>query len=208
MLSANQIYLFIISAVVMAFAPGPDILTVLARGISQGRREAFAAATGFALGCINHTLILVLGVAALLKASPTALTIIKWGGAFYLIYIGIQMIRSRKSILMPEEKKAVTLKTIFMQSVLANLLNPKVILFFLSFLPQFVRPEQGSTTWQLLQLGVLFMLATWAVFCGVAFFADGIGQKLQKSAAIFPRMQIIAGIFLIALGLGMGISKL
>ena len=117
MFTLTQISLFSLTFALVALTPGPDILTVVARGISQGRKPALVAAAGFALGCINHTLILVLGVAALLKASPAAFSVIKYLGAAYLAYIGIQMIRNRKHALTPRSDRETSLKKVFLQSV-------------------------------------------------------------------------------------------
>ena len=208
MLSASQMYIFIASAMLLAITPGPDVLTVLARGIAQGRKEALVTAVGLALGCINHTLILVLGVAALLKASPAAFSIIKYLGGAYLAYIGIQMIRHRENALQPATSKVKSLHKIFMQSILANLLNPKVALFFLAFLPQFVQPGPMPESLQLLILGSVFMLASLIVFLLVAFFAGSLGNKLQNHPKVFSRLQGGAGIFLVSLALHLATQKL
>lgn len=205
---STQLYLFIITSVLVALTPGPDILTVIARGISQGHKPAIVAATGFALGCLNHTMILVLGVAALLKASPMAFSIIKHLGAAYLAYIGIQMIRHRKHTLAPHPSPKISLKKVFMQSILANLLNPKVALFFLAFLPQFITPGFGHESLQLLFLGVTFMLVTLVVFILVAIFAGAAGNRLKEHPRVLARMQALTGIFLIGLGVRLALQKL
>ena len=208
MLSTTQMYVFITSAMLLAITPGPDILTVLARGIAQGRKAASVTALGLALGCINHTLILVLGVAALLKASPAAFSVIKYLGGAYLAYIGIQMIRHRGNVLTPSAGNAKSLHKIFIQSILANLLNPKVALFFLAFLPQFVQPGPMAESLQLLVLGTVFMVVSLIIFLLVAFFAGGLGNKLQNHPKVFSRLQGGVGIFLITLGLHLAIQKL
>lgn len=200
--------LFIATSVLLALTPGPDILTVIARGLSEGRKAALTAAAGFGLGCLNHTLILVLGIAALLKASPTSLSIIKHVGALYLAYIGVQMIRHRKHALTLKDTPQGGLKKIFFQSVLANLLNPKVILFFLAFLPQFTNPAVGSESLQLLCLGFIFMLVTSLVFILVAFFAGSVGNRLREHPKFFAALQGLTGIFLIGLGVRLALQKI
>lgn len=207
-MTSTQIYLFIASAILLAITPGPDVLTVLARGIAQGHKAAAVSALGFALGCLNHTLVLVLGVSALLKASPAAFNFIKYFGAAYLAYIGIQMIRQRSTALAPAAGKNKSLPKIFVQSVLANLLNPKVALFFLAFLPQFVQPGTMPQSLQLLVLGIIFMVVTALVFLLVAFFAGSLGNKLQQHPKLFSGLHSGAGIFLIVLGLHLAIQKL
>ncbi len=208
MLNQAQLPLFVFAATLLALTPGPDILTVIARGISQGRKAAIIAALGFALGCFNHTLILVLGIAALVKASPLAFSIIKYLGAIYLAYIGIQMIRQRKHTLTLKANLETNLKKIFLQSILANLLNPKVILFFLAFLPQFVSPPLGHESMQLLFLGIIFMLICLAVFMLVAFMAGTVGERLREHPRIFAALQGLTGVFLIGLGARLALQEL
>lgn len=151
MFDSAQLCLFRVSSILPALTPGPDILTVIARGgVSQGRKPALVSVAGFTLSCINHTLILVIGIAVLLKALPTAFNIIKYIGAAYLAYIGIQIIRHPKHVRTLHSKKEAGLKKTFRQSILANLLNPKVALFFLAFLPKSVNPTYGHENLQLL----------------------------------------------------------
>ena len=208
MFTQAQLSLFIITSVLLAFTPGPDILTVIARGISQGRKPALVAAAGFALGCLNHTLILVLGVAALIKASPAAFSVIKYLGGAYLAYIGVQMIRHRKHALTPRANLEGSLRKIFWQSVLANLLNPKVALFFLAFLPQFVNPGFGHESLQILCLGIIFMLVTSIVFVGVGVSAGTVGNRLRQHPKVFAALQGLTGLFLIGLGIRLALQKL
>ncbi|MBQ4132621.1 MAG: LysE family translocator [Desulfovibrionaceae bacterium] len=208
MFSQAQLSLFMLSAVLLALTPGPDILTVVARGISQGRRAAVTAALGFSLGCLNHTLILVLGVSALIKASPLAFSIIKYLGALYLAYIGIQMIRFRKLALAPKTNSEAQTGRIFWQSVLANLLNPKVALFFLAFLPQFVVPAHGNESLQLFLLGLIFMLLTLLVFIIVALSAGAVGERMRSHPKVFASLQGLTGLLLIGLGIRLALEKI
>lgn len=208
MFNQAQLSLFVIAAALVAFTPGPDILTVIARGISQGRKAAIVAALGFSVGCLNHTLILVLGIAALIKASPLAFSVIKYLGAAYLAYIGIQMILHRNRALTPRANLENNLRKIFLQSVLANLLNPKVILFFLAFLPQFVKADYGHESLQLLFLGIIFMLISLAVFMLAALMAGTAGERLREHPSIFAALQGLTGIFLVGLGIRLALQKL
>lgn len=208
MFDSAQLYLFIITSLLLALTPGPDNLTVVARGISQGRKPALVAAAGFILGCINHTLLLMLGVAVLLKTSPLAFNIIKYLGAAYLAYVGIQMIRHRKHALTPCVNPEVSLKKIFWQSMLANLLNPKVALFFLAFLPQFVNPAYGNENLQLLCLGFIFMLVTAVVFVSAGVFAGSIGNRLKEYPRVFAGLQGLTGFFLVGLAMRLALQKL
>lgn len=196
-----EIGLFIVASALLAIAPGPDVVYVLTRGIAQGRKAGFAAALGFATGCIFHTLLAALGVAALIRSSPVAFDLVRYAGAAYLVWIGIQALRHASSFSLAEGGESKALWTIFRQSVIGNALNPKVTLFFLSFLPQFVNTEAGNVGLQMALLGVIFMGVTIGVFGAVAFFAGGIGAWVRRKPAIGQRLNVFAGLTFIALGI-------
>ena len=122
---------------------------MLTRGIAQGRKAGLAAAAGFSAGCIFHTLLAALGVAALIRSSPLAFDLVRYAGAAYLIWIGIQALRHAAAFSFEAAGDQRALWTIFRQSVIGNALNPKVTLFFLSFLPQFVKSEAGHVGGQI-----------------------------------------------------------
>src|SRR4051794_23187656 len=170
-----DIALFLAASALLAIAPGPDVVYVLTRGIAQGVKAGVAAAVGFATGCIFHTMLAALGVAALIRSSDFASNAVRYAGAAYLVYIGIQAIRHRASFSMQAAGDVKGLATIYRQSVIGNILNPKVTLFFLAFLPQFVDTGAGHVGWQMALLGVLFMLVTVVVFSAVAVFSGMIG---------------------------------
>ena len=193
--------LFIAASALLALAPGPDIVAVLARGISQGRRAGFAAALGFAAGCLFHTALAALGVAALIRSSPVAFDVVRYAGAAYLLWIGIQAIRHREAFAMQAAGGGAGLATIFRQSVIGNALNPKVTLFFLSFLPQFVDEKAGAVGLQMAILGAVFMAVTIVVFGAVALFSVWIGERLRASPAIASRLNLFAGLAFIFLGI-------
>jgi len=203
-----DIALFLVASALLAVAPGPDIVYVLTRGIAQGRKAGFAAALGFATGCIFHTLLAALGVAALIRSSPLAFDLVRYTGAAYLIWIGIQALRHASSFALTEGGESKAYWTIFKQSVLGNALNPKVTLFFLSFLPQFVNTEAGNVGAQMLLLGVVFMAVTVVVFGAVAFFSGWIGDWLRRKPAIASRLNVFAGITFIALGIRVALPDL
>ena len=196
-----DIALFIAAATLLALAPGPDIVYVLARGIAQGRQAGIAAALGFATGCIFHTVLAAVGVAALIRATPWAFDAVRYAGAAYLVWIGIQAIRHRASFAMASEGQARALATIYRQSVLGNVLNPKVTLFFLAFLPQFIDSAAGHVGWQMALLGAIFMAITVVVFGAVAIFAGYIGAWMRAKPAIGRRLNLFAGLTFIGLGI-------
>ena len=196
-----DIALFIVASTLLALAPGPDVIYVLTRGIAQGRKAGLAAALGFATGCIFHTLLAAVGIAALIRSSPVAFDVVRYAGAAYLVWIGIQALRHRGAFTVEGAAESKALALIYRQSVIGNILNPKVTLFFLAFLPQFVNSQAGNLGLQMALLGVVFMLVTIVVFGAVAIFAAMIGDWVRRKPAIGERLNVFAGITFIGLGI-------
>ena len=194
-----DITLFVAASAALTIAPGPDNLQVLARGISQGRAGGIAAALGFAAGCLFHTLLAVLGIAALLRASPSAFGAIRIAGGIYLIWVGIQALRARGAFAMSKSAAHSHTWVIFRQSVLGNIMNPKVTLFFLVFLPQFVDPS-GSAEIQMAVLGLVFMLQTAVIFGVIGLSAGWIGRILMKRPRTSIWLNRLAGLVFILIG--------
>jgi threonine/homoserine/homoserine lactone efflux protein len=181
---------------------------VLTRGIAQGTKAGLAAAFGFASGCIFHTLLAAVGIAALIRSSPVAFDVVRYAGAAYLAWIGIQALRHRASFSIEAQGDRRALGTIFRQSVIGNMLNPKVTLFFLAFLPQFVDASAGHVGWQMGLLGGVFMLVTIVVFGAVAIFSGWIGEWVRRKPAIGERLNVFAGLTFIALGIRVALPDL
>lgn len=187
-------------ATVLAFTPGPDILYVLTRGIAQGRRVALAAAMGFGLGNLVHTFFAVAGLSALLAASPKAYAAVRYAGAIYLVYLGLRMLLDRSGLDPTAGGPQKEAGAVFRQSIVANVLNPKVAVFFVAFLPQFVDRQRGLVWLQLVILGVTFMLTAMVCFSLVALASGWIGERLQRAPGVGRVMRILAGVVLIGLG--------
>lgn len=196
-----DIALFLVASALLTIAPGPDIVYVLTRGITQGRKAGFAAALGFATGVIFHTALAALGIAALIRSSDLAFTLVRYAGAAYLIYIGVRAVTSKSAFALETGDDKRALRTIYRQSVVGNVLNPKVTLFFLSFLPQFVNAAAGHLETQMLLLGVIFMVQTVVIFGAVALFSGFIGDWLKRKPAIGDRLNLFAGLTFIGLGI-------
>jgi threonine/homoserine/homoserine lactone efflux protein len=193
--------LFLAASVAITMAPGPDNLQVLARGISQGRAAGLVAALGFAAGISFHTTLAALGVAALLKSSPIAFEAVKLAGVAYLVWIGIKSIRS-KGLSTAHERPTQPLAVVFRQSVIGNMLNPKVTLFFIVFLPQFVNPHGAqSVVLQMFELGGVFMLQTVVVFSVFGIAAGMIGAYLKRRPRVGVWLDRLAGATFIGLGI-------
>jgi threonine/homoserine/homoserine lactone efflux protein len=191
---------FFLAALALNLAPGPDMTYVAARTLAQGRRAGIVSALGIAVGCLFHILAAAAGVAVLLRAVPQAYTVVRLVGAAYLIYLGVGLVRGSGQV---EEGATIAVASdaaIFRQGVVTNILNPKVALFFLAFLPQFVDPSRGPAGLQTLALGFYFDVQGTAINVGVACLAGG-----ARSALAGPRarawMQRLSGLVLVGLGL-------
>lgn len=196
-----DLLLFLAASVAVTVAPGPDNLQVLARGMAQGRRAGLVAAMGFSLGCLFHTVVAAVGLAAVLRSSPLAFQFIKYAGAAYLIWIGIQALRARGGLAQGTAVAEVPLRRVFRQSVLGNMMNPKVTLFFLVFLPQFVRADAPHAGWQMMLLGVVFMLQTAVVFSLFGLCAGWLGGWLRRRPGAGRWLDRLAGAVFVGLGI-------
>jgi threonine/homoserine/homoserine lactone efflux protein len=208
MLTPEQFFLFLAAAVTITLSPGPDNMMVLGMGISRGRAQGMAFGLGCALGCLSHTLLAALGVSALIAASPFAFTALKVCGGIYLVWLGIGAIRSRGGA----HARAVgaapeSLRALFMKGVLANAINPKVVLFFLSFLPQFVVASQGHANWQTAALGLAFTAQAAVLFGMLGFFSGAVGRWLNRKPQAGMWLDRAAGGIFIALGLKLLVSR-
>jgi threonine/homoserine/homoserine lactone efflux protein len=201
-----EIGVFLVAAALLTLAPGPDILYVLTRGVAQGRAAGIAAALGFATGCIFHTLLAALGIAALIRSSELAFDVVRYAGAAYLAWIGVQALRHRASFSLQGASGVKGLAAIYRQSVLGNMMNPKVTLFFLAFLPQFVDAKVGNVGLQMALLGAIFMVQTAVIFGAVAIFSGWIGAWMRRRPAIGERLNVFAGLTFIALGIRVAIK--
>jgi threonine/homoserine/homoserine lactone efflux protein len=200
LLSLPQLSGFLAVAVLITLAPGPDNLMVLSLGMARGRRSGVMFGLGCALGCLNHTLLAALGVSALIAASPVAFAALKVAGGLYLVWLGIQALRNARPASAATAMREPPPK-LFVKGLIANAINPKVILFFLAFLPQFVDAARGHAGWQIVQLGLSFTAETALIFAAVGWFAGRLGERLARSPAIGTWLDRVAGGIFVALGL-------
>lgn len=195
MLSGTTLLYFLGASVALSLAPGPDNLFVLTQGITCGRRSAILTALGMASGVSVHTLAAAFGVSALFYSSALLFNAVKFAGAAYLLYLAYRSLRSPSSVLLG---KGVDLPAaaLFRRGFLMNVMNPKVALFFLAFLPQFVTPTAGAVPLQMLLLGSLFMLQAMLLFCLLGYFSGGIGNRLLSRPGLAKYFDwLTAGIF-------------
>jgi threonine/homoserine/homoserine lactone efflux protein len=204
LLTLPQLLAFLGAALLVTVAPGPDNLMVLSLGLARGRRAGMAFGAGCALGCLNHTVLAALGVSALLQASPVAFTTLRVAGGLYLVWIGIGALRASLHASQGPTPHAVPPdppQRLFLKGLAVNAINPKVVLFFLAFLPQFVEPARGGAAWQIAQLGLVFTLQGLLVFGAIGWFAGGVGERLQRRPRLGQWLDRIAGIVFVGLGL-------
>lgn len=174
---------FFAASLVLALAPGPDNIFVLTQSLLHGWRKGLSVTLGLCTGLLGHITLVGGGVAALIQASPLLFTALKSVGAFYLLYLAWGALRATARQSSDHGTAPVlTLAQLYRRGIIMNVTNPKVSIFFLAFLPQFTRPEQGSVLVQVLWLGLLFIAATILIFGGLALLAGTLGARLQQSA--------------------------
>lgn len=206
MLTAAQFLSFLAAALLITLSPGPDNLMVLGLGMARGRAAGIAFGLGCGLGCLSHTLLAALGVGALIAASPTAFLVLRLAGGIYLAWLGIQALRSGGSIRLAaggdgDTAPVESLPRLFGKGMLANAINPKVVLFFLSFLPQFVDTARADPGWQTAQLGVVFAVQAALLFGTLGYFSGLVGRSLQRHKRVGAWLDRIAGTIFVALGI-------
>ena len=194
---------FLVAALIVIASPGPDSLNSLAIGLARGRREGVAYALGVGVGCLTHTLWAMLGISAVVAASATLFNVIKWIGVAYLLWLGVQALRSSGRFAVNDAQErgpSVSAMQRFRQGLLTNALNPKVMLFFLAFLPQFVDPQRGlAVIWQLGLMGLTFTLVTAVAYSALAWSAGAVGIRLARQPRIALWLERATGIVFIAM---------
>jgi RhtB (resistance to homoserine/threonine) family protein len=207
MFGTTDIALFIVSGLLLNITPGPDTLYILGRSASQGWRSGVLAALGIGAGLFVHTFAAAVGLSALLAASATAFTILKWVGAAYLVYVGISLLRASPALPQPvPAPQAVKMKSVFLQGFLTNVLNPKVALFFLAFLPQFVDPGASNKALAFLFLGFVFIVngTLWNLF--IAWSAARAARSINRSGRCAHWLNRVVGATFICLGIRLAIK--
>ncbi|WP_419534109.1 LysE family translocator [Endozoicomonas sp.] len=202
-MSESSLALFLIATLILALAPGPDLLYITTRGISQGAMAGLISALGVHTGVLIHTIIASLGLSALIASSTMGFSFIKYAGATYLCYLGIRTLFFSKGENSNEQciSKA-ALKKIFYQGVVTDVLNPKVILFFLAFFPQFIDPSSPSAQIDMLLLGLMFVAVAFPIDAAVGLFAGSVGKQLHHCKQRIQWGKWMAGSAFILLGIG------
>jgi len=208
MFGIHDFGLFLAAGILLNLTPGPDTVYILGRSIAQGRQAGIASALGISLGSIFHTCAAALGLSAILATSALAFGIIKLIGGAYLVFLGIKMVLDRrKHLSLPSDFRRRTTTAAFRQGILTNVLNPKVALFFLAFLPQFIDPASDMKIPAFLALGLTFVI-TGTIWCLIlAWFASAFSERLRKNETIAQWLNRTAGALFVFLGLRLATAK-
>jgi threonine/homoserine/homoserine lactone efflux protein len=205
-----SIVLFVVASLAVIVAPGPDNVYVLTRGVAQGREVALASAWGMCSGLLFHTTLAAVGLSAILAQSAVVFSVVKYAGAAYLVYLGVRALLSKEEFVpSAEEAPAARLRSFFFRGLTMNLLNPKVAVFFLAFLPQFASPS-GATAdgvaLRLVALGLIFALLSVVVFSAIALFSGVLGDRLSRDPRFATALRWLTGCVLVGLGVRLGLS--
>ena len=184
MIEQQQLIYFIAASVTLTLLPGPDILFVLTQSISQGGKAGIATASGLCTGVFVHTTAAALGISALVYKSALAFEIVKYAGAAYLLYLAWQALRESGELISSAPVRETNAVALYKRGIFMNVLNPKVALFFLAFLPQFVNIDSGNIPVQMIFLGIIFMVQAWLIFSAISVFAGVVGEKIIQKPGI------------------------
>jgi len=207
MLGTHNLWGFVAASFLLWLTPGPDTMYILTRSISQGRRAGVMSALGIGTGLLVHTLLAAFGLSAILATSAWAFAVVKTGGAAYLIYLGLQALRKKVGTPGTPDLTPVGNWRVYRQGVVTNTLNPKVALFFLALLPQFVDPAAGLGPMPFLFLGVIFVVGGTLWSLAQAACAARATQAIRQNPAVLRWLQRMSGCVYIALGLSLLRSK-
>jgi threonine/homoserine/homoserine lactone efflux protein len=197
----DNLAIYVAASLALILTPGQDMIYVIGRSLAQGRIAGLCSAIGVIIGILVHTALAAIGVGAILQASETLFTVLKLAGAAYLVYLGIRMVLTREVAIDTSAGDARgTRLRLVMQGILSNVTNPKIILFFFAFLPQFVDPASAHPTRELVALGVLYALLGLPVKCGVALIAARLSDRMRRTPSALAWMNRACGALLVALG--------
>jgi threonine/homoserine/homoserine lactone efflux protein len=198
--SHTSLLLFVSAALVLLMIPGPAVFYIVSRAMGQGRAAGLISALGIAVGTLFHVAAAVVGLSALLMSSALAFSVVKYLGAAYLIFLGLQKLRSKDSFATSGPAEQTPLRRVFAQGIVVNILNPKTALFFFAFIPQFVDSSHGKVPGQILFLGMLFALMGALTHSLWGLFAGTLARWLRGNSRWTQAPRYVSGGMLISLG--------
>lgn len=199
MLDGQVIAVFFAASLMLGLAPGPDNLFVLTQSALQGRAAGLYVTAGLCTGLLVHTTAVAVGVAAVIQSSQFAFTALKFAGAAYLLYLAWQAFHASSEPAEQADRRVLQPRRLYVRGIIMNVANPKVSIFFLAFLPQFVDPARGAVVAQIIQLGLLFIAATILVFGAVSLLAGTFGEWLSRSLTARRFLNWAAGFIFLGL---------
>lgn len=207
MIDTSNFTLLIVTSIAVILMPGPAMLFVISNGLTRGLKASIAAAFGTTAGVSFHLLCAAFGLAIILKTSVIAFAIVKFAGATYLIYLAIKTLLSKEEIISHHSENEKTGNSIFWQGIFINILNPKLSIFFLAFLPQFIDLQIASATSQTLILGTIFMAMTIIIFMCYGMFSSLLRQKVLNSPGILKAIKWCFAFLFMGLGIRLALSE-
>ncbi len=212
MADIENFWLFLATGLALNLTPGADMLYVIDRTIAGRAHNGIAAAFGIFAGCMVHLLLAAVGITALLAASPAALSLLKYAGAIYLAWLGISLMRSDvlRNLQSPSSETLSSIRVLgdFIKGVAVNVLNPKIALFFVAFLPQFIRHDAGEPVIALVTLGLIFNVVGTALLFVVVWGAAKVRAHLAAGSPAFKWYPRVAGALMLALGCRLALTTL
>ena len=209
----DQIGLFIVTGLLLNLTPGPDVLYIVSQGLRAGRQAGMVAALGITAGCCLHLAAATVGLGALVATSATAFMVLKWAGAAYLVFVGISMLLARPGppvsaieTRATAEPAEASLRQVFARGFWTNALNPKVALFFLALLPQFIHPQAQHPTWTFLLLGLIFIVNSMPVNLAYGWGAGWLSGRLAGLRAGMDMLSRGAGALFVYFGVRLALS--
>lgn len=199
--------LFLMAVLLLNATPGPDTAYIVGRSVAQGRRAGLLSALGITAGCCIHATLSAFGLTALLAASATAFMAVKLAGGAYLVYLGLKMLFSKEKTASRLQPDLRSHKTIFVQALITNVLNPKVILFFLSFFPQFVQHDSPHKIAAFLLLGAVFSVVTLCWNSGTAMLAGTLSRHASGNPHVKHWLERSVGAAFVALGMKLALTR-
>jgi threonine/homoserine/homoserine lactone efflux protein len=198
---------FLITSLIVVASPGTGVLVTLAAGLSRGTRAAIVAAFGCTLGIVPHMLAAITGLAALLHASALAFEVIKYAGVAYLLYMAWLTLKEHGTLKVDADGTAHSDREVIASAVLVNLLNPKLSIFFFAFLPQFIGPAEASPLPRMLELSLVFMAITFAVFVVYGVFASSVRREVMSRPAVLTWMRRTFAAAFVGLGAKLALTE-
>ncbi|BBN80835.1 lysine transporter LysE [Pseudoalteromonas sp. A25] len=207
MLNPESVISFLVASSIIAIAPGPSNAFLMAQTFTHGRQAGMKSALGFAAGGVIHTIFAVIGLTAILKASQTAYNTVLYVGAAYLVYLGVMTLKDtfKKQVACADKPHVSTKKSknVFLQAMMTEVLNPKVALFFIAFIPQFVDPSRSSATLQLAIFGLLYPILAFPIDCAYIYGGDKIAGYFRRHPSAPLWIDRISGLIFIALAVNL-----